>query len=230
MITPTTTTMGSAAEAQLALLHLASPALPVGAYSYSQGLEAAIDLGLVRTPAEVETWIADGLRHVLGRYEAPVWLRLHAACASGDHASLLHWNAEFIATRETAELRAETVQMGYSLADLLATLGAPLPVQPPEWCYPATQAWACVRWDVAAAPGLVAYLFAWAENQVMAALKAVPLGQVAGQRLLLALRPVIAAVAAAAALVEEDDLATQAPAFAIVSARHESQYSRLFRS
>jgi len=216
--------------AQLALLHLASPALPVGAYSYSQGLESAIELGLARDAIEVGHWIADTLAHVVGRYEAPVWLRLHAACSAGDFVAWQTWNADFIATRETAELRAETVQMGYSLTELMRALGHVPPWSAAEVCYPAAQAWASVLWSVDANPGLLAYLFAWVENQVMVALKTVPLGQVAGQKLLFALRPLIAGVAQRAALLDDAALSTQAPQYAIVCARHETQYSRLFRS
>lgn len=213
-----------------ALLHLASPALPVGAYSYSQGLESAIELGLVRNADDVANWIADNLQWVMGRYEAPVWLRLRAACALADWTAVLRWNDEFIATRETAELRAETIQMGYSMLELMRALGQPAPFSTTEIAYPAAQAWACECWGVGAEAGLLAYLFSWVENQVMAALKAVPLGQVAGQKILLGLRPMLARVVQQAALIADVDLSTQAPAFAIVSARHESQYSRLFRS
>ena len=220
----------AASLARLALLHLASPVLPVGAYSYSQGLESAIDLGWVSTADAAGRWIGDALTFVVGAYEAPVWLRLHAAASKADWATLLAWNAEFIATRESAELRAETVQMGYSLLELLRALGHGAPFHGEEISYPAAQAWACTLWQVPADDGLLAYLFSWAENQVMAALKAVPLGQVAGQKMLLALRPRIAAVALSAATLSDDDLNTQAPLFAIASARHETQYSRLFRS
>jgi len=223
---------GSAAhdQVQLALLHLASPALPVGAYSYSQGLEMAIDLGLITDAATATAWIGDALLLIVGRYEAPLWLRLRAACTRRDWPTLLFWNSEFIATRESAELRAETVQMGYSMLELMRALDLTPPFEAPEMCYPAAQAWACECWGVPAEAGLLAYLFGWVENQVMAALKAVPLGQVSGQKMLLTLRPRIAAVARAAALMADHELNTQAPAYAIISAAHESQYSRLFRS
>jgi len=204
--------------------------LPVGAYSYSQGLESAIELGWVTDANGAARWIGDALEHVIGCYEAPVWLRLHAAAARGDWPVLLAWNREFVATRESAELRAETLQMGYSLLELLRALGHGVPFAVDEIAYPAAQAWASVSWQVPADDGLLAYLFSWAENQVMAALKAVPLGQVAGQKMLLALRPRIVAVAQHAATLADDELNTQAPLFAIASARHETQYSRLFRS
>ena len=214
-----------------ALLQLASPMLPVGAYSYSQGLESAIDAGLVRDEAGALRWIGDGLARVLARYEAPVWLRLHRAFAVGDRIAARQWNEDVLATRETHELRAESAQMGYSLIQLLRSLDHDCPIEPDVGiAYPTAHAWACTAWDLSASDGLVAYLYGWVENQVMAALKTVPLGQTAGQRLLLALRAGIEDCAARAQDIADEDLGTQSPMLAILSSHHESQYSRLFRS
>ncbi|MGQ0698921.1 MAG: urease accessory protein UreF [Panacagrimonas sp.] len=217
-------------RALTALLQLASPTLPVGAYSYSQGLESAIDTGLVSDEASALRWIGDGLHLVLARYEAPVWLRLYRTCLADDRDMLRRWNEDFLATRETAELRAETVQMGYSLVQLMRTLDHESIFDVGEVSYPAAHAWACTCWSIGEDEGLVAYLYGWAENQVMAALKTVPLGQSAGQRLLLGLRPAVAEAARIACLLEDEELGTQTPMLAILSSRHETQYSRLFRS
>lgn len=215
----------------VALLQLASPTLPVGAYSYSQGLESAIDAGLVRDEASALRWIGDGLSLVLSRYEAPVWRRLHRAFSDGDTASATRWNEDVLATRETHELRNETAQMGHSLMQLLRTLGHAFPIEVEHGiAYPAAHAWASVCWKLPEDEGLVAYLYGWVEGQVMAALKTVPLGQTAGQRLLLALRGTIEDCAARSREMGDEDLSTQSPALAILSSRHESQYSRLFRS
>jgi len=213
------------------LLQLASPALPVGAYSYSQGLEAAVEAGIVRDAASAERWIADVLAFSMARMEAPVLLRLCGAWNAGDAAAAGRWNALFIASRESAELRAESVQMGYSLTRLLGELdtdGGPAAWD--EVSFPAAFAYAVARWNIDARDALVAYLWAWCENQVMAALKAVPLGQTAGQRILLALGESIPAVAANASRLDDDSLGNYAPGLALLSARHETQYSRLFRS
>ncbi|MGQ0502738.1 MAG: urease accessory protein UreF [Panacagrimonas sp.] len=217
-------------QALTALLQLASPALPVGAYSYSQGLESAIDAGLVTDEASALRWIGDGLRLVLARYEGPVWLRLHRAAVTGDGDALRSWNADVLATRETAELRAETVQMGYSLVQLLGTLGHASIFDDGEVAYPAAHAWACACWNIGEEEGLVAYLYGWTENQAMAALKTVPLGQTAGQRILLGLRPLIADAASRSSALADDELSTQTPLLAILSSQHQTQYSRLFRS
>jgi urease accessory protein len=164
------------------LLQLASPALPVGAYSYSQGLEAAVEAGIVRDAASAERWIADVLAFSMARMEAPVLLRLCGAWNAGDAAAAGRWNALFIASRESAELRAESVQMGYSLTRLLGELdtdGGPAAWD--EVSFPAAFAYAVARWNIDARDALVAYLWAWCENQVMAALKAVPLGRRQGR-------------------------------------------------
>jgi len=218
------------------LLQLASPALPVGAYSYSQGLEAAVEAGLVRDAASAEAWIGDVLAYAVARLEAPVWWRLHAAWAAGETGRVEHWNDLFRCTRESAELRAETLQMGYSLQRLLLEIGefdARSLSQLrgiAEITFPAAFAFAVVSWEIPARSALIAYLWAWLENQVMAALKSVPLGQTDGQRLLLALAALLPEIADQACALTDDELCNYAPGFAILCSRHETQYSRLFRS
>ncbi len=218
------------------LLQLASPALPVGAYSYSQGLEAAVDAGLVHDAASAGNWIGDVLAYAVARLEAPVWWRLHAAWSAGELERVAHWNDIFRSTRESAELRAETLQMGYSLQKLLLEIGEfdqPALAQlrsVTDITFPAAFAFAVVKWEIPARSALIAYLWAWLENQVMAALKAVPLGQTDGQRLLLELAALLPGVADAAGALADDDLCNYTPGFAILCSRHETQYSRLFRS
>ena len=218
------------------LLQLASPALPVGAYSYSQGLEAAVEAGLVRDAASALAWIGDVLAYAVARSEAPLWWRLHAAWSANDLERVSHWNELFLCTRETAELRAETLQMGYSLQRLLLEIGAfdaPSLQQlrgVAEIAFPAAFAFAVVKWEIPARSALIAYLWAWLENQVMAALKSVPLGQTDGQRLLLTLAALLPGIADEACAIGDDDLCNYTPGFAILCSRHETQYSRLFRS
>jgi urease accessory protein len=204
------------------LLQLASPALPVGAYSYSGGLEAAIEAGVVGDAGSAERWIGDVLVHSLAGMEAPLLLRMIEVPDP-------RWNELFLASRETAELRAETLQMGYSLSRLLEDLDLES-VQDDEISFPLAYAHAVRQWSIDAREALVAYLWAWLENQVMAALKAVPLGQTDGQKILLALGARLEAIAARAAELGDDELANFSPGLAILSSRHETQYSRLFRS
>jgi urease accessory protein len=209
------------------LLQLASPTLPVGAYSYSQGLESAIDAGIVHDAASAGRWIADVLEFSVGRMEAPILLRM--AASAKDTEIFSKWNDLFLASRETAELRAETVQMGYSLNRLLPELSIDaLALEEPA--FPAAFAAAVCAWKIDPHEALQAYLWSWLENQVMAAVKAVPLGQTDGQKLLLSLGERIAPLAAQAATIGDDELGNLAPGLAMLSSRHETQYSRIFRS
>lgn len=193
------------------LLQLASPTLPVGAYSYSGGLEAAIEAGVVKDAASAEKWIGDVLEFSVCRMELPILERM----LEGEDL-----NEAFLASRETAELRTETVQMGFSLKKLLKDLGAgDVPLDEPS--FPAAFAFAARRWKIEPQAALQAYLWAWLENQVMAAVKAVPLGQTEGQKMLLALSK---------AFPEVKDEGNFAPGLAMLSSKHETQYSRLFRS
>ncbi|MGH6884234.1 MAG: urease accessory protein UreF [Hypericibacter sp.] len=205
------------------LLQLASPTLPVGAYSYSGGLEAAVEAGTVKDAASAERWIGDVLEHSVARMEAPaVW----AFLSSQDFAGI---NERFLASRETAEMRAETVQMGYSLNRLIKDLGlGEVPVEEPS--FPAAFAYAAAQWRIEPEAALQAYLWAWLENQVMAAVKAVPLGQTDGQKILLSLGSLLPSVAEKAKSLQDQDLCNFAPGLALLSSKHETQYSRLFRS
>lgn len=218
------------------LLQLASPALPVGAYSYSQGLEAAVDRTVVRDAATAAQWLGDLLDYSVARMDAPVLLRSIAAWRSGDATAIDHWNRLFLASRETAELRAETVQMGFSLRKLLIELEGTNEetrahlTRLEEIAFPTCFAGAVAHWQIPTLPALVAYLWSWLENQVMAAMKALPLGQTDGQRLLFALGDRLEAIAHRATLLTDDELGSFAPGLALLSSHHETQYSRLFRS
>lgn len=220
----------------VALLHLASPALPIGAFSYSQGLEAALDANLIRDADTARAWIESGLADVLAHGELPFLAHQLARWRSHDTDALARENAWFVASRESAELRRETEQMGWSLAQLCAslewgdaarraTLAALKPI-----ALPTAFAYAAVAHAAPDDATLAAYAFGWAENQTAAALKAVPLGQLAGQKILVALRGAIDAAVRRARATPPERISTFAPQLGILSARHETQYSRLFRS
>ena len=218
------------------LLQLASPALPVGAYSYSQGLEWAIEAGTVKDEASALRWMGDQLEWNTGRYEAPLLVRMIAAWLTGADDTVRALDERYLACRETAELRAETLQMGHSLRRLLDDLRE----LPPEFIGQVAASptptfmhvWSglAATWQIAPREALTAWLWSWAENQAMAALKAVPLGQAAGQRILLELGARIPAVVERALETPDENFSNFAPGFAIACARHETQYSRLFRS
>lgn len=219
------------AAALLHLLQFASPALPIGGYSYSQGLESALEEGLVSDAASAHTWIVRCLDEVVARWEAPLLWRLMGAFAARDVAAVLELAERFLASRDTAELRAETVQMGYSLARLLAELGAGnTSALQGEVTLPLAYACAVDGLDIPHEEALLASIFAWVENQVLVCVKSVPLGQVAGQRLLLALRPDIERAARIARELPDEALSNWAPGLSVLSMRHEVLHGRLYRS
>lgn len=218
------------------LLQLASPTLPVGAYSYSGGLESAIEDGIVTDARTAEAWIRDVLDFSLGSFEIPLLWRMFNALGEDDYSELARWNTLFRSGRETAELRTETLQMGHALVTLLKDL---------PFCsvddiaklhgmgaltFPCVYAFAARHMQVDRQSALVAYLWSWLENQVMAALKTVPVGQSAGQRMLASIGAELPNVAQRATQLGDDELTNFAPGLAIASSRHETQYSRLFRS
>lgn len=224
------------AASLLHLLQLASPSLPVGAYSYSQGLEAAIENGMVKDADSARAWIVDSLHHVVARFEAPILWRLLHAFAARDAAAVTHWTECFIAARDTAEFRAETIQMGYSLSRLALDLqiadetACAILQEQAEVPLPTALAFAATALDVPADAALLGMLFSWAENQVLVCVKSVPLGQVAGQRLLLSLRPELERAAQDAQQLADDELSNWSPGLSLLSMQHEVQYSRLYRS
>jgi len=230
------------ASALLHLLQFASPALPIGGYSYSQGLEAALEQGLVHDAPSAHAWMRRCLMEVMAQWDAPIFWRLLKAFAARDTAAVAAWSECYLASRDTAELRAETVQMGYSLTRLLAELGVAEPAMLAmlgdardgraqlETSLPAAFACAVDALDIPHEDALAAFLFAWLENQVLVCVKSVPLGQVAGQRLLLSLRPELEAACAHGRALDDDALSNWSPGLSMLSMRHEVQHGRLYRS
>jgi len=231
----------ASADALLQLMWLASPALPVGGFSYSEALEAAVEAGLVQGEAQAGAWLRDQLQLSLARCDLAVVAKAFKAWGRGDSASIAELNAWVTTTRETAELRQQTEQMGRSMVEWLKNRAA-TPEQPldprvaqlkalaPAPTWPVAFALAALQTGAPLREALLSFAFGWAENMVQAALKAVPLGQSAGQRILASLVSEIpAAVAHATALMDSERQAFT-PMLAILSAQHEMQYSRLFRS
>jgi urease accessory protein len=222
------------AQALLHLLQFASPALPIGGYSYSQGLEAALDCGLVTDAGSARAWMLRYLHDAMATWDAPLFWRLLKGFEARDAVLVRSWSDCFLASRDTAELRAETIQMGYSLTRLLAELGVAgqdmLDLLAPEASLPAAFACAVDALGIPHEDALLALLFSWAENQVLVCVKSVPLGQVAGQRLLLSLRDDIGAAALRARTIPDDALSNWSPGLSMLSMRHETQHGRLYRS
>ena len=234
--TITTGTEPLAPGALLQLMWLASPALPVGGFSYSEALEAAVDSGRVTDEAQASHWLRDQLQLALARSDLAVVAQALPAWQRGDLGRVRELNHWVLATRESRELRAQAEQMGRSLVEWLKNRGvadprvaaladfAPAPSWPLAFALAAAQTGAPLR------EALLAFAFGWAENMVQAALKAVPLGQSAGQRILAALVEAIPAAVGHAIALADHERQAFSPLLAILSSQHESQYSRLFRS
>ncbi|MBF0097216.1 MAG: urease accessory protein UreF [Magnetococcales bacterium] len=217
--------------AHLRLLQLASPALPVGAYTYSQGLEWAAEQGWVGDEAGAGRWIGALLRHPLALFEAPMLAGMQEAFRCGDVSRWQALNQWYRASRECREMAAESQQMGYSLLQLACSLGEePLLVAEEEVSFLLIWAWLSERWQIDPLSAVSGYLWSWLENQVLAAVKLVPLGQTAGQRVLWRLAAEIPLLAEQALSLPEEEWNGLAPGWMIAGSGHETQYSRLFRS
>ena len=216
----------------LGLMQLVSPALPIGAFAWSQGLESAFELGWVNNEAELGQWIEGVLEDGLSRCELPLLARLQAAWAVGDGDTVAHWNQWLHATRETAELSEEDIRLGGALKTLLGSLDL-LPGQnliPDEPGYITLFAWAAHMRRVPARHTLLGFSWAWLENQLAVACKAMPLGHTAAQRIIEQLRPALVTATDQALVRKDYELGPILPGLALGSALHETQYSRLFRS
>ena len=217
------------------LMWLASPALPIGGFSYSEGLEAAVDTERVTTEAQASAWLQHQLHLSLARSDLNAVAQAIGAWREGQHVRIASLNAWVLQTRESSELRAQTEQMGRSLLDWLRnhTTAQPAQIQVLavlDPSYPIAFALAASATQAPVRDCLLAYAFGWAENMVQAAIKSVPLGQSAGQRILSALTAQIPAAVDQALRQTDDQRQAFSPMLAILSARHETQYSRLFRS
>ena len=222
--------------ALLALLQLSSPALPIGGFSYSQGLEAAVAANSVTDELSLCQWMLDGMNHYFGRLELPVWCLQYKAWDCGDSEGALARDVWFRSTRESEELLLETQQMGWSVLQLMKdtphakdlrwqSLLSARPIALPT----AMSAYAQAE-SIAMHDGALAYAFAWVEAQAAAGGKAIPLGQAAIQRVLRACRAACVQMVPLACAMQDADLQTFSPGLGILSSAHETQYTRLFRS
>ncbi|MBV9391681.1 MAG: urease accessory protein UreF [Verrucomicrobia bacterium] len=216
------------------LLQLASPSLPIGGFSYSQGLESAVEHGLIYNEATLMQWITDGLQAVIAVNDGPIMSALFQHWRNQKLDEVATLNEWFLATRESFELRQETEQMGWSLAQLALQM---------EWYdkkrriylekirpigFPISFAFAAASFELGLAEAVCAYCCVWIESQVSAALKAVPIGQLIGQKIRFTVQRSLPTIVAR--ILSQNEVSTFSPHLSILSARHEVQYSRLFRS
>lgn len=222
----------------LQLMWLASPALPIGGFSYSEGLEAGVNAALVGNEEQAADWIDQQLQLSQARGDMAVLAQAMQAWQRDERVRIVALNAWVLQTRESSELRLQTEQMGRSLVawlqnrytDDAQALALVHWLAAEDASYPLAFALAAHLAGAGARDALLAYAFGWAENMVQAAIKSVPLGQSAGQRILARLAQAIPGAADHALALGDDQRQAFSPMLAILSARHEHQYSRLFRS
>lgn len=217
----------------LHLLQLLSPSLPIGAYSYSEGLEWLVESGQIETAAALQTWLADELVYGSIRIEAAIVVRGYQAVRHASPETLTYWNEWFVAARETAELRQQSLQMGRSLGQLLATL---IP-ESQLWLdvceplsLPIATAVAAALWQIEARSLVQSYLYNWSNNLMTAGIRLGVLGQTQGQALLLALMPIMETQTEVIMALKDPELGCFNLGLSLASMAHETQYSRLFRS
>lgn len=218
----------------LSILQLASPALPVGAYSYSEGLEMLVENGTIANHTHLQDWLKAELLYGAIRLETAVMVRSQQAAKTGDVESLCRWNLWLSAARETEELRASSWQMGRSLIQLLGKLEpeiVPIVNAVGNPCnYAIAFGISVAHWQISIQAALLGYLHSWASNLITAGVKLIPLGQTAGQQLLLDLQPLFSVAALEILALEDDQLACCSWGLSLASMQHETQYTRLFRS
>jgi urease accessory protein len=214
------------------LLQLVSPSLPIGGYTYSQGIEWAVEAQWIGNQVELQLWLDGVMQTNLCYLELPILQRMLAAWFLRDLTQLEHWNEVLIASRETAELRLEEANRARAFYGVLKSL------EPSADEYQlilrqshiAGYSFACERWGIDFERAACGWLWSWLENLVLSAVKIIPLGQTAGQQIIFSLGAFIPEVVAAAEAVADDEIGASSMAQAIASARHETQYTRLFRS
>ena len=217
----------------LKLMRLTSPSLPIGGYSYSQGLEFAVSSGWIHDVPTTLDWIQGLLKYSLANLDLPVFVRLYSCWKGNNIDKVNYWNDLLIASRDSFELQEEDRQMGKALARLLVDLdlGEAKPfLRAPYGCFLTLFSLAAERWNISLDDAANGFLWMWAENKVLCAVKLIPLGQTDGQKILSAVIETIAQVIDHGLTLGDEDIGYTAPGHGISSALHETQYTRLFRS
>ena len=214
-------------------MRLISPSLPIGGYSYSQGLEFAVSSGWVHDMPTASDWIEGLLNNSLANLDLPVLKRLYQSWRALDVENVNYWNDYLLASRDSHELQEEDRQVGKALARLLVDLDLPEAkpfLSPPLGGFLTLYSLAAVKWNISLNDAANGFLWMWSENKVLSAIKLIPLGQTDGQKILSALIETISQVTERGLNLPDDDIGYNAPGQGIASALHETQRTRLFRS
>ena len=222
-------TITNSMQPLLKLLQISSPSLPVGAFSFSQGLEWAVEAGWLSDKDDLQQWLQEQLDGTMAQQELPLLIRLYNAHQLGDTDAIHWWDQTVLAMRETSELRDEERQRGRALTSLITNLGFEA-----DAVEAASQlsgfARYCAHEHVSLQHTLQGYAYSWLDNQVTAGIKLVPLGQSQGQTLLYQLGDDIQHAVEVALTISDDEIGYASPGLAMASSFHETQYCRLFRS
>jgi urease accessory protein len=223
-------------SALLALLQLTSPALPVGAYSYSEGLETLVDRQLITNGEELQLWLSESLTIGSICVEVGILLRAYRCWREGDFSGIVYWNDWLSATRESYELQQQNWQMGRSLLKLIGDTQPQLisielkTAIGENWNFAIAFAIAAIGNQIDERTAAIGYLYSWVSNLVGAGVKLIPLGQTAGQKIMMDLGSAIESTVDRMLKVADDELFCCSWGLALASMNHETQYSRLFRS
>ena len=217
----------------LRLLQFTSPVLPIGSYAYSQGLERVVDVAWVSDASSLEKWFGGLMNSSLKNIDIPIMKRLYQAWLNDDIKMVRYWNTALLAYRETSEIRKEELDKGLAMANLLVSLEQDNVNRLSfieEISFLSCYCYASVYWKINLFDATTAYIWGWLENQVVSAIKIMPLGQSKGQKILNNLVEIIPKVVEDGLQISDDAIGLTLPAQAIASAQHETQYARLFRS
>ena len=215
------------------LLQLCSSALPIGGFTYSQGLEWTVECQWVNSEDDLRQWLLDLIKTNLQQLEIPIFVRMTRACQDSDELALKRWSDILLAYRETSELRREENNRGRAMTRLLVDLDMDIAIDfQPILAKTQTAGFALAanQWAIPINTAAHGFAWAWLENLVISGVKLIPLGQVSGQRILCDLVEPLSAAVAQGLIISDDEIGSSSPALAYASARHETQYTRLFRS
>lgn len=233
MTTRTRQTSATAPLSEMRLLQLVSSGLPIGSFTYSQGLEWAVEAGWVQSQTDLQDWLKDTLQSSVTHLEIPLFKRIHAAYTRQENNRADEWVDYLLASRETAELKTEEQQRGRAFTRLLPALGLVLhtEIEPQlEKAQLAGFAYVVAQWEIEPLAAIRAYVWSWLENLTLAGIKLIPLGQTAGQQIIFTLSETIAQAVSNGLALGDEDIGFSCCAQAIASSHHELQYTRLYRS